>query len=437
VGIIASAALVAITSVLHVVARDLAVSAESLHAADEIQQQLLAYRDSTGPIARGTTTAYLKRSVEDAARFIQSDREKAVVDDLAGAVNSYLEPGAGEAEFAHALSAAHQLSLINVEQAREARQRAALWDRLSNVAGTAAAITLLAGVAGFLVWLRRGPFLHVADLSDAMDRFSSGDMDARANEAGSTELVGMARTFNATASALVRARQRQADYISTVIHDIRTPLTAIHLAVSYFDPKRPLPSEPRVRDLIQLIERQLTRLNGLVGDVLNATWMEAGGELTLLRSEFDLRTVASESVQVFRALAPQHVIEETTPPAPIVLQGDRVRIEQVINNLLSNAVKYSPLGSRVRVAVARTRDDATVTVSDEGSGIAPEDRDRIFEPFQRRDATHGEASGTALGLWVSKRVIEAHGGRIELESRVGHGSMFRVVLPLDPPRLGR
>jgi signal transduction histidine kinase len=274
--------------------------------------------------------------------------------------------------------------------------------------------------------------LHVAELSHAMDSFSSGNLDARATAAGSPELVRMARTFNATAGALVRARQRQAEYISTVIHDVRTPLTAIHLAVSYFDPHRPLPSESRIRDLVQIIERQLTRLNGLVGDTLNATWMEAGGELTLLRSELDLRAVASESVELFRGLAPQHVIALTVPEAPIALHGDRFRIEQVINNLLSNAVKYSALGTHVRVNVARAGDHAILTVGDEGPGVPPEDRERIFEPFQQRSPTHGGASGAALGLFVSKRVVEAHAGRMELESQVGRGSTFRIVLPMEP-----
>jgi signal transduction histidine kinase len=112
-----------------------------------------------------------------------------------------------------------------------------------------------------------------------------------------------------------------------------------------------------------------------------------------------------------------------------VLYGDRTRLEQVLNNLLSNAVKYSPLGSRIRVDLARKGEELTLEVSDEGPGIPPEDRARIFEAFERRSATHEEAPGTSLGLWVSRRMVEAHGGRMDLDSRVGYGSTFRVILP--------
>jgi signal transduction histidine kinase len=401
-----------------------------MRVTDEVEVQLLIHHETSSPVTKGAATAALRHAIEESAQFVQSTEEQRQVAGLREAVDAYLEPSAGDAQLVATLAAARRLSLLNVEQSRQALERAALWDRLSNIGGVSAAIVLLVGVAGLLVWLRHGPFRAIAGLSQAMGRFSDGDLDSRAPEVGPRELAIMARSFNATAEALMRARARQTEYLATAIHDLRTPLTAIQLAVGYIAPDRPLPPESRIRGLIELIGRQLTRLNGLVGDVLNASWIESG-KLPLLRERFDARPIVAESVQLFRTLAPEHLIDLTMPSEPIMLQADRARIQQVLNNLLSNAVKYSPLGSRVRVNLACTGEQFTLTVSDEGQGIAPKDHAQIFETFQRTSATHGEAPGTSLGLWVSRRVIEAHGGRLELRSRVGHGSTFCVVLPAE------
>jgi two-component system sensor histidine kinase MtrB len=425
------AALVGINSALHFVARDLATAVESVRYAEEMELQLLIHREASNPVVKGTAKAELLRAVEGASATIQSTEERRLFGQLRDAVDAYFGEGAGEREIGAALTAAHRLSLINLDHAREARQRAELWALRADVAGVAAALVQLAGLIAFLVWLRRGPLRRVAALSDAMTRFRDGDLDSRAPEQGSRELVAMARSFNATAGALLRARQRQSGYVATAIHDLRTPLTAIQLAVGYLTPSRPLPPEARIRDLLRMIGRQLTRLNALTGDVLNSLQIEEGG-LTLLREQFDLQAVASESVQMFRELAPEHVIDLEAPPEPLAYDGDRARLAQVLNNLLSNAVKYSPRGSSVRVELARVGGEIFLAVSDEGQGILPEDREGIFEAFERRSATHEAAPGTSLGLWVSKRVVEAHGGRLELESRVGRGSTFRVVLPAQP-----
>lgn len=433
VGVVVLGTLIAIASGLHVVTRDISTAVESVRVADEIELQLLVTHAATSPVVRGASTAALKRAVEESAGFVQSAGERQRQAEVAQAVDAYLRSGNGDAEVGAALSAAVQLSLLNLRQAREAERRAQLWDRLSEVGGPAAVILLLAGVTMFLVWLHRGPFRRVAAVSRAMERFSAGDLDARAPEEGAREVVVMSRSFNAAAGALVRARQRQTEYVATAIHDLRVPLSAIQLAVGYISPTRPLPPEPRIRQLMELINRQLKRLHGLVGDVLNATWIEAG-VLELHRESFDLRTIAATSVQTFRELAPEHVIELDIPEEPVVIDGDRARLAQVVNNLLSNAIKYSPRGSRVRVDVALAGGGAVLAVSDEGRGIAPEDRASIFDAFQRQSATHEEAPGTSLGLWVSRRVVEAHAGRMELESRVGEGSTFRVLLPLEATR---
>jgi signal transduction histidine kinase len=120
------------------------------------------------------------------------------------------------------------------------------------------------------------------------------------------------------------------------------------------------------------------------------------------------------------------------PDEPIVVECDQLRIEQVITNLISNAIKYSPPGASVDVAVEPCEGHVAVRVTDRGRGIATEDLDRIFEPFRRVGLSRECVPGVGLGLFVVRRIIEAHRGRIELDSEPGAGSTFRIVLPRSP-----
>ncbi len=116
-------------------------------------------------------------------------------------------------------------------------------------------------------------------------------------------------------------------------------------------------------------------------------------------------------------------------PEVDVVDGDERRIKQVIFNLLSNAVKFTPAGGEVDVSATRVNGEIRVSVADTGPGIAPEDRERVFEEFQQTEAGVGNHEGTGLGLALSKRFVELHGGRIWLESEIGHGSTFTFALP--------
>jgi len=119
----------------------------------------------------------------------------------------------------------------------------------------------------------------------------------------------------------------------------------------------------------------------------------------------------------------------TADPEVDVVDGDERRIKQVIFNLLSNAVKFTPPGGAIDVSAARVNGEVKISVADTGPGIAPEDHDRIFEEFQQTDAGLEQRQGTGLGLALSKRLVELHGGRIWLESELGKGSTFVFTLP--------
>jgi signal transduction histidine kinase len=133
-------------------------------------------------------------------------------------------------------------------------------------------------------------------------------------------------------------------------------------------------------------------------------------------------------VALFQSMSPYHQIELSCT-GTTTLRGDATRLEQVLNNLIGNAVKYSPHGSRVRVGVTGEEDWISVFVSDEGPGISPSLQSQIFRPFSRGPSEHEEVEGIGLGLYVSKRILERHGGSIEVSSTDGRGATFQAKLP--------
>jgi signal transduction histidine kinase len=305
-------------------------------------------------------------------------------------------------------------------------RRAHTIDMTANVLGFGMAALLAAGVLFFLWTINQFVFAPVRRLARSVDRFAAGDVTARAPVSGAEEIRRIAIAQNTMADALARTREDQLRYVATVVHDLRNPLAAVQLAVGYVTPKRPLPPEGRIREIFAMIGRQLRRLNSLVGDVLNAVQIETGA-IVLRKTTCDLGELATASVSLFRSMSPYHQLELSCS-GPSTLLADATRIEQVLNNLIGNAVKYSPQGSLVRVTVGGDDDSLFVAVSDQGPGVSPALQSQIFHPFSRGPSEHEEVEGIGLGLYVSKRILEAHGGSIEVSSD-GRGATFRATLP--------
>jgi signal transduction histidine kinase len=262
-----------------------------------------------------------------------------------------------------------------------------------------------------------------------MRRFGAGDRSARAPENGPAELLVTARTFNEMAAALERQREAQLAFLGGIAHDLRNPLATLKLtaAVATMD-ERPLPPAAEIRTLFQRVDRQVVKLDRMVEDLLDAARVEAG-RLSLELQRCDVRALVTEVVDQHRPAAPDHRIEVSLPADPVPVRCDPIRIEQVLANLVGNAIKYSPGGGRVRVGVTAEEGRATLSVTDQGLGIPFDEQGHIFEPF-RRGARHDGIPGMGLGLSVARRIVEAHGGALDVESAPGAGSVFRVRLPL-------
>jgi signal transduction histidine kinase len=170
----------------------------------------------------------------------------------------------------------------------------------------------------------------------------------------------------------------------------------------------------------------------MVGDFLDAVQIHAG-HLDMKSEPVNLGEIVRESVEQYRPIATDHELVASIPPGPVMIQGDAMRLGQVLNNLLSNAAKYSPKGGPIDITLTLEPGEAVLAVTDRGIGIQPGEHDQIFEPFRRTGASRDLTPGVGLGLSIAKRIVEAHGGRIALTSTPGRGSTFRVHLPTSPP----
>ena len=231
----------------------------------------------------------------------------------------------------------------------------------------------------------------------------------------------------------VRARD---EFLSIASHELRTPLTPIKLHLQRLGQmassgKGVALSVEAVRKVVEISDRQLTRLNVLIEDLLDVARISAG-KLTLNPETQDLVEVVREACERYAGQAAgAGTVFELRAGGAVPLRFDRLRIEQVVINLLANAMKYAP-GKPVTIAVAKAGGGALVSVQDRGPGIAKEDLHRIFDRFERVE-TSKNVGGLGLGLYISRQIVEAHGGRLRVESEPGSGATFTFDLPAADP----
>lgn len=429
--IVVAMAMVYLTAAVHSSSEAIESSVESVKAAEEIARDLLLHELTTDPRARAQLSADIDAGLAEVSGYVGSEAEARALRAAREQVDVYLRaedaPGRARA-FALAHGAVGKLVDVNLEDARQERRRAAAYDRFS--AGLAGVSTLLlAGmVAAVAWWLERRAFRPVLEVAEAVERFKSGDRDARAPTSGPVELAEMARRFNDLAASEAQQRQARMAFLAGIAHDLRNPLSALKCSRGVIHPDRPLPSEAHVRKAFELVQRQVERMDRLVSDFLDTARIEAG-QLELREAPRDLREITRSACALFEATSGRHAIVLEEPAEPVVAACDGQRLEQVLDNLVGNAIKYSPDGGTVRVRVQREGAQAVISVSDQGMGIAAGDLQRVFEPFQRTEAARAAAPGMGLGLFVARRIVEGHGGALRVESRPGAGTTVEVRLP--------
>jgi signal transduction histidine kinase len=224
------------------------------------------------------------------------------------------------------------------------------------------------------------------------------------------------------------ANRERDEFISLVTHEIKSPLTSIsgyvdlaRESVSSGDPGGAVES-------LHVVKAESRKILQLVEDLLDSSKMDAG-RFSLDWDEVDLVSLTEQVVELYRGTSRQQIRLRVPERLPMIW-GDRLRLGQVVENLVSNACKYSPAGTEIVVTLVPSSDNVQVVVSDRGTGIPPEKLPKIFERFYRVEEGAQVVKGTGLGLYITRQIVQMHGGSIDVESKPGVGTTFTVVLPI-------
>lgn len=291
---------------------------------------------------------------------------------------------------------------------------------------------LLAGVlAGALsillgLGLSRGLAAPLAHLTAAARRIASGDLSQRVPETGSAEVAALGQAFNQMATDLEKTDELRRNLMADVSHELRTPLSVIQGNLrAILDGVYHLEQAE-----IAVLYDETRLLNRLVDDLRELALAEAG-QLRLERQPVAPADVVNRAMESARAQAEARgiALQVDLPEHLPLVDVDSQRIGQVLGNLLNNALIHTPSGGEVVVAARVREPEVEVSVKDTGDGIPPEHLPYIFDRFYRADRSRATGS-TGLGLAIAKQLVEAHGGRIEVESEVGRGTQFTFTLPV-------
>ncbi|MFC6342460.1 sensor histidine kinase [Nocardioides hankookensis] len=241
------------------------------------------------------------------------------------------------------------------------------------------------------------------------------------------EFAGAALAYT-DVTDFMRALQVKDEFVALVSHELRTPLTSIVGYVQLLEEDDTMP--PHAVEQLRVVHRNAERLRRLIGDLLD-TAQRDGSPMPITRTQADLAGIVVDSVEAARPVADSAGIDLVlSSPERLPVRMDAQRIAQVVDNLVSNAIKYTEPGGRVTVQLGTDLDWVEIQVADTGLGIAPDDCERLFTRFFRtEDAARRAVAGAGLGLSITKDIVESHGGRIDVDSAVGQGSVFRVRMP--------
>jgi heavy metal sensor kinase len=319
---------------------------------------------------------------------------------------------------------------------RVARAETAVRAQLGRLAAALAMGLLLgaclAGLAGYV--LARRALAPVAQMAARATRITAENLHERLPLQNPTDELGqLGGVINQTLARLQSSFEQLRQFTSDASHELRTPLTALRAVgeVALSQPRNPA----EYREIIGSMLEEADRLARLVDSLLLLARADAG-QVPLMLEHTDLAAMTREVGAQLGVLAEERELRMAIATEDqVTVLADRAILRRAVVNVIDNAIKHAPRGSTVEVRVGTENGHATVAVRDRGPGIAPEHRDRIFDRFYRVDGGRArDAGGTGLGLALARWSVQALGGRIDVESEVGRGSTFSIVLP--SPRAG-
>jgi len=381
-----------------------------------------------------------RRLWEETARVAAEARRRVEAGELAAAEE--LQRGTVDPAFA-ALDAALDPIGQAIDQAADLQVL-----RAGEIAAEAVRTTLAALAVAVVValavgyWLARSIGRPVDQLGRATRVVAAGafDPDLTVSTRRHDELGELARSFTAMTTQLAELDRLKAEFVSVASHELKTPLSVIRGYVALLRRGTYGTPDEKTDRVLGRIDTQVDQLDRMIRRLLDVSRFEAGGgrlELT----EIELAPFLAHFEEAFEALAVQNEIaldERLGPDLPETIVGDADRLNEVFGNLLSNAFKFTRPGGRITLSATRAEvaggEGIEVAVVDTGVGIPEDKLPRVFEKFfQVGDGEQPRHAGSGLGLAIAKEIVDAHGGAIDVESRLGEGTKFRVLLPVRPP----
>jgi signal transduction histidine kinase len=322
-----------------------------------------------------------------------------------------------------------EVKILGDKSTRQVKQTIEESERLNSLVDlwsvSVSLFALIMAAVGSIALMRRilPPTLA---LVRAAKKFGQGDFNARIGSYREDELGRLCQTFNQMAEGINSLLKDRMNFMAAVAHDLRNALVVVGGAAHRLKRKLAAPSEHAI--WLDRIVEQAGYLDKLIQDLMDSARIETG-ELSLQLTEIELTSFVRSIQEIQRETFASHrILFEGS--GECYVNADKVRLERVFTNLISNAVKYSENGSSVLLKVDRFEADALIIVKDEGVGIAHDQIHELFQPFKRLDRTKNMAKGTGLGLFSAKKIVEAHGGSIQISSQSGNGTTVEIRLPV-------
>jgi two-component system OmpR family sensor kinase len=265
---------------------------------------------------------------------------------------------------------------------------------------------------------------------------AEGDYSARLPEVNpKTEVGRLTQSFNTMLGRIEQAFAVRAEsenrlrrFVADASHELRTPLTAIR-GFAELHRQGAVKGEEKVAEMIGRIENESKRMGSLVEDLLMLARLDQARDVA--KDPVDINHLVDEVVASAQAAGPDHPISISKSSDEIFILGDSMRIHQAVSNLLANARTHTPAGTPISISVFQSENEISITVSDKGAGLTPENQERIFERFFRADPSRVRSSGegSGLGLAIVDAIMKAHGGTVVVNSEIGSGSSFTLRFP--------
>lgn len=362
-----------------------------------------------------------------------------IITALSGGNGDASDPNADYMDIALPVEGGSSDYIIYVIDNRETMR--SLNDQLLQIIVEAMAVGLVISVLLSLL-LAKTMIAPIQELTHAAEKVASGDFSDKVENSSKDEIGVLTRTFNDmavqledTLDDLKRSEQMRREFVANVSHELRTPITGVKSYAETLAADPDMPADTRER-FLNVILNESDRMTKIVQDLLTLSRFDAGS-FEFSFDEFSFETSVRDVYNAVRMEAQAHghvFVLEVEPGIPRI-RGDKARVEQVLMNMVSNAIKYTKDGGRITIKAGVRGGEVWCSVKDNGIGIPKDDTTKVFDRFYRVDkARSRESGGTGLGLSIAQEIVVRHGGRIDLKSRLGHGTTITVWLPVEGPQ---